>query len=65
MQLYHGSNAAVENPQLIEQTKGLDFGPGFYLTTSKKQAARFSKIIASRRKTGVPTVWSYTRMKKD
>ena len=59
MLLYHGSNIAVENPRLIEQTRGLDFGPGFYLTTDEKQAARFSKIIVNRRKSGSPTVNVY------
>ena len=59
MLLYHGSNIAVENPQLIEQTRGLDFGAGFYLTTDEKQAVRFSKIIFKRRKSGLPTVSVY------
>ena len=31
---------AVERPRLIEQTRGLDFGAGFYLTTSESQAVR-------------------------
>jgi hypothetical protein len=39
MLLYHGSNTTVNTPQLIEQTRGLDFGSGFYLTTNEKQAA--------------------------
>ena len=56
MLLYHGSNVAVEKPQLIEQTRGLDFGAGFYLTNNKFQAVRFSDIVIKRRKTGVPTV---------
>ena len=59
MQLYHGSDVAEKSPQLIIQTRGLDFGPGFYLTTSKKQAARFSKIIANRRKTDSSIVSVY------
>ena len=59
MQLFHGSNVAVENPQLVEQMRGLDFGAGFYLTTEEKQAIRFSKIIFNRRKSGVPTVSVY------
>ena len=59
MLLYHGSNMAVENPQLIEQTRGLDFGAGFYLTTDEKQAIRFSKLIINRRKSGMPTVSVY------
>jgi hypothetical protein len=59
MFLYHGSNITVENPRLIEQTRGLDFGAGFYLTTDEKQAARFSKIIVNRRKSGAPIVSVY------
>jgi hypothetical protein len=39
MLLYHGSNVAVEKPRLIEQTRGFDFGAGFYLTTNEFQAA--------------------------
>jgi hypothetical protein len=59
MLLYHGSNTKVEVPQLIEQTRGLDFGTGFYLTTSGEQANKFSKIIVNRRKSGVATVSIY------
>ena len=59
MLLYHGSNLAVEKPQLVEQQRGLDFGAGFYLTTSETQAARFSEIVANRRKSGIPTVSVY------
>jgi len=59
MLLYHGSNLAVEKPRLIEQTRGLDFGAGFYLTTNEAQAARFSEIIVNRRKSGISTVSVY------
>ena len=59
MFLYHGSNIAVEKPRLLEQTRGLDFGAGFYLTTSEEQAARFSEIILARRRSGVATVSVY------
>ena len=59
MLLYHGSNIAVEKPRLIDQTRGLDFGAGFYLTTSKAQAERFSEIVVNRRKNGVATVSIY------
>jgi hypothetical protein len=59
MELYHGSNIEVTKPLLIEQTRGLDFGSGFYLTTSEEQAVRFSKIVVNRRKTGTPTVNIY------
>ena len=59
MLLYHGSNIAVEKPRLVGQTRGLDFGPGFYLTTHEEQAARFSEIIVKRRKNGMATVNVY------
>jgi hypothetical protein len=59
MLLYHGSNVIVEKPHLVEQTRGLDFGPGFYLTTSEEQASRFSMIVFNRRKTGSGIVNTY------
>jgi len=59
MFLYHGSNVKVDNPRLIGQTRGLDFGPGFYLTTSEEQALRFSEIVFKRRKNGSPIVNVY------
>jgi len=59
MLLYHGSNQIVEEPRLIEQTRGLDFGAGFYLTTDQAQAVRFSGIVVKRRKSGVATVNVY------
>lgn len=59
MLLYHGSNLTVDKPQLIEQTRGLDFGAGFYLTSRKEQAERFSEIVVDRRKSGIATVSIY------
>ena len=50
---------AVNEPRLLEQTRGLDFGAGFYLTTNETQAARFSEIITRRRNSGVATVSVY------
>jgi len=59
MRLYHGSNVKVEKPQLIEQTRGLDFGSGFYLTTSKAQAERFSEIVYKRKANGSTVINVY------
>ena len=59
MLLYHGSNLVVEEPRLIEQKRGLDFGSGFYLTTNETQAVRFSEIVVNRRKSGVAIVSVY------
>jgi hypothetical protein len=62
MKLYHGSNVAIEIPRLIGQTRGLDFGAGFYLTSSQSQAERFSEIVYNRKKSKddrEPTVTVY------
>ncbi|MDR2671047.1 MAG: DUF3990 domain-containing protein [Oscillospiraceae bacterium] len=59
MLLYHGSNMAVEKPKLIVQTRGLDFGDGFYLTSNEGQAKRFADTVVERRGIGVPTVNMY------
>ena len=59
MLLFHGSNVAVEKPRIIESTRGLDFGAGFYLTTSESQAVRFSEIVKKRRKNGFAIVNIY------
>jgi len=59
MKLFHGSNVEVAKPRLVDQTRGLDFGAGFYLTTSEAQANRFSDIVVNRRKSGIATVSIY------
>lgn len=41
MLLYHGSYMVVETPDLAKCAARKDFGKGFYLTTSKKQAEDF------------------------
>lgn len=52
MILYHGSNVVVSEPKLIKQNRFLDFGFGFYTTTSKKQAIGFADKVYKRRKEG-------------
>lgn len=56
MLLYHGSNVSVENPLIIQGTRALDFGRGFYLTSDHEQAAKWAKLTVLRRKIGTPTV---------
>ena len=51
MILYHGSTEIVEKPQIITGDKFLDFGYGFYTTTSKEQALRWAEIKKKRIKT--------------
>ena len=56
MLLYHGSNVEVSNPQILESDRRLDFGKGFYLTSSFAQAKRWAELTVKRRGTGKETV---------
>lgn len=56
MLLYHGSNTVVEKPKLMPLARALDFGAGFYLTTSFEQAAKWARTTVLRRSGGVPAV---------
>lgn len=59
MKLYHGSNVAVEKPIIKSNLRALDFGAGFYLTSSEAQAVKWAKSVTKRRKTGKATVNIY------
>lgn len=60
MILYHGSNMTVDKPRLVAQNRYLDFGFGFYTTASQEQAVSFARKVAYRRKTGSPTLNTYS-----
>jgi len=47
--LYHGSNMVVESPEIRKPNRNLDFGMGFYTTSSLEQANSFSHIVFNRR----------------
>lgn len=49
MLVYHGSNILVEKPEIIESNRLLDFGKGFYTTSSKEQAIRWAERVSYRR----------------
>lgn len=49
MLLYHGSHMVVDTPDLAKCAARKDFGKGFYLTTSKKQAEDVAGKIADDR----------------
>ena len=59
MLLYHGSNIEVRSPRIIVSTRTLDFGAGFYTTSSKKQALTWASIQTRRRNQGLATVSVY------
>ena len=46
--LYHGSYCEVKEPDLAKCAKIKDFGQGFYLTTSKKQAESFLRTAIAK-----------------
>ena len=49
MLVYHGSNIAVEKPEIFKPNRNLDFGNGFYTTINMEQAQSFSRIVCNRR----------------
>ncbi len=48
--LYHGSSEIIVSPEIREPNRTLDFGKGFYLTTSREQTER---LVRNR----MTTVW--------
>ena len=44
MIIYHGSTDLVNHPEIRQSEVYLDFGIGFYTTTSYEQASRWAKI---------------------
>ena len=54
--LYHGSYCEVSNIDLSKCRKGLDFGKGFYLTSSLRQAVAFvpSQIRKAKKRGLIP-----------
>ena len=52
MKLYHGSLEIVEHPRIIEPNRTLDYGRGFYTTTSYEQAEQW---VRRRRSSGHTT----------
>ena len=45
---YHGSDTIVDMPRILEAKRPLDFGGGFYVTTSEEQAKRWATKVAYR-----------------
>ena len=60
MTLYHASNVAVPEPRIVRSSRMLDFGFGFYTTTSRAQAERFARRVHERRGSGAPVVNVYS-----
>ena len=50
MILYHGSLVRVEKPVLLQPSRTLDYGSGFYTTTSFEQALQWVKRKSAEQK---------------
>lgn len=48
MQIFHGSDVEVKKPQILKTNRFLDFGIGFYTTTSYEQAENWAKRVSVR-----------------
>ncbi|MEG0126183.1 MAG: DUF3990 domain-containing protein [Clostridia bacterium] len=48
MILHHGSSVIVQHPEIMKSSRTLDFGYGFYTTTSHDQAYKWARIKANR-----------------
>ncbi len=59
MILYHGSIVPVEKPEIRKGNYFLDFGVGFYTTTSYEQAVRWAQIKMRREDKSCGYVSSY------
>ncbi len=59
MKLYHGSNMVVDTPKILGRLRALDFGVGFYCTSSKQQAEKWAKSVVRRRQEGKAIVNIY------
>lgn len=59
LNLFHGSNLKVAYPKIRPNLRALDFGAGFYLTSSEAQAVKWAKAVTRRRKQDIPTLNIY------
>ena len=56
---YHGSDTIVDNPKILQAKRPLDFGGGFYVTTSKEQAESWANKVAYRNNSSYKCVNRY------
>lgn len=59
MKIYHGSIETVENPEIRESNRTLDYGQGFYTTTSYEQAKSWVKRKMGEKKVSLGYVCVY------
>ena len=59
MILYHGSNIVVDQPKILQSERMLDFGEGFYTTSNREQAERWSERVSQRRNLNIQVISEY------
>jgi len=59
MKIFHGSDVEVKNPQILPANRLLDFGEGFYTTSSYEQAERWAWRVCQRNKTPRKIITAY------
>lgn len=59
MVIYHGSDVPVSEPKILSSNRLLDFGEGFYTTSSMEQAQRWTQRVKMRRKASAQIVSVY------
>lgn len=56
---YHGSDVLVDVPKIFEAARPLDFGGGFYVTTSRYQANKWAVKVCYRNNSRIKYVSRY------
>lgn len=57
--LYHGGSDIIEKPEIREPVRTLDFGKGFYLTSSERQANLWIKSHLKNNKGGYVNIYDF------
>ena len=65
MKVYHGSLDIVEHPLILEPNRKLDYGKGFYATTSEKQSREWveRRMLEKRCTCGYVNVYDFSDTK--
>jgi len=69
MVIYHGSDITVKAPKILSANRFLDFGEGFYTTSSYKQASSWARRVRDNKNSEYAIINSYNfnidKAKKD
>lgn len=66
MNIYHGSLETVEHPKILQPNRKLDYGEGFYATTSEAQAQEWAgrRILENNTTLGYVNVYVFDAEKE-